>query len=77
MKKFRKFEVGLLHKEKGGELKQVRQPNGGGTRTLRMDTNVTVAELMTKAQEIFFGDEGFVKLGHVDEYDLSMQLFAG
>ena len=34
MKKLRKFEVGLLHKEKGGELKQVRQPNGGGTRTL-------------------------------------------
>ena len=31
MKKLRKFEVGLLHKEKGA-LKQVRQPNGSWTR---------------------------------------------
>ncbi|XP_021367845.1 uncharacterized protein LOC110459754 isoform X2 [Mizuhopecten yessoensis] len=65
----RKIELGWLHTYGAcGTLKQVRSPNGGGTRTVDIDVNATISELLTTAKGLFFPN-GKSKKGNEKDFD--------
>ncbi|KAL4230227.1 hypothetical protein ACF0H5_010612 [Mactra antiquata] len=66
----RKIELGWLN-QVGSTLKQVRSPNGGGTRTLDIEMSCMIQDILTTAKELFFPD-GMSKKGSVDAFVFHM-----
>lgn len=66
----RKVEIGWLHKN-GAHciLKQVRSPNGGGTRKLDIPMNCILKDIMMTAQELFFPG-GVSKKGLLEDFEI-------
>ena len=65
-KKTKKIELGWLH-EYGCLTKQVRSPNGGGTRTLEIQLDCKIGDIMPVAQEVFFPG-GHSKKGAITDF---------
>ena len=65
-KKTKKIELGWLH-EYGCLTKQVRSPNGGGTRTLEIQLDCKIGDIMPVAQEVFFPG-GYSKKGAITDF---------
>lgn len=72
-KTYKSFEMGWLM-DNGGQVKQVRQRKGGGTRKLIAFLTATLAEVLESAVGLFFPD-GVSKLGNVTEFRFKLCLF--
>ncbi|XP_053407985.1 uncharacterized protein LOC123546442 [Mercenaria mercenaria] len=65
----RKIELGWLHQYGfNGSLKQVRSASGGGTRTVAIQLDCLIGDVLPVAKDLFFPD-GISKKGTVDEFD--------
>ncbi|XP_033752673.1 uncharacterized protein LOC117336293 [Pecten maximus] len=65
----KKIELGWLHSYGSCNiLKQVRSPSGGGTRTIDIDVNSTVSELLNTAIALFFPN-GKSKKGNENDFN--------
>lgn len=73
-KKEKRVDIGWLHGETKHDMRQIRQKRGGGTRSITLDINTTVADLLDKAVPLFF-PEGKSPLGNRDDFIFSIRKF--
>ena len=74
-KEKRRIEIGWLtvHEE---HLRQIKQKQGGGTRSLTEDVSITVADILEKAKMLFFPDGKSVR-GTIENFKCSIVKFDG
>ncbi|XP_060602873.1 uncharacterized protein LOC132755949, partial [Ruditapes philippinarum] len=75
-RKKKRIDIGWLNCTPYGCYRQVRSPSGGGTRTLYLDKDCSMADVKTIAVNQFFPG-GKSKLGHVAEFDIELCDFKG
>jgi hypothetical protein len=59
------------------KYKQVRSQNGGGTRTLLLEKSCTLPDILSKAIETFFPNDGQSKFGKISSMNTEMRDFKG
>ncbi|KAL2076434.1 hypothetical protein ACEWY4_027962 [Coilia grayii] len=67
----RKIEIGWLHCE-GGEMKQIRAKQGGGTRIVPIAVECGMDEVLQKGKKLFFPD-GMSSKGHESEFNFELR----